>query len=277
MFMPIPFSARRGKMRGIMKANKFILHKYLFLSAIIILFSTSAISQIKIHERIEIKPLNAVKPTANTVPPNITLPALNMSDFALYGAGFIESFDDIYDDRIFVPRIGGTMGIALDQYCGSATNDEILLVFGPSGNIRNQYNLKDLDTCCSPPLCIWDPVLGVICLESSEDQICWLNPWEYSPELYEETHDTLKSFYPPYRMFFPVNAWEPLRFRLCIHDGIIVKPNFDSGIGWWDGHAYLDTYYPGTFANDIAISVITPQYSCSGALICRPCEIDTVA
>jgi hypothetical protein len=99
-----------------------LLIKGIFLS---IILCSSLISQVRIREKVEIKPSNTgkYKQAGNTTTPNVTLSSLNMSDFTLYGSGFIYSYDEIYDDRIFVPRIGGIMGISLNQFSGSATND----------------------------------------------------------------------------------------------------------------------------------------------------------
>jgi hypothetical protein len=50
------------------------------------------------------------------VPPlAVTLPPINSCDFSLDACGgFIEPFDDIYDDQVFVPRVGGTIALAFD-------------------------------------------------------------------------------------------------------------------------------------------------------------------
>ncbi len=64
---------------------------------------------------------------------------MNLSDFAIDGGGgFVESYDDIYHDQIFVPRIGGVIGLAYDlKYLNNVTfypSSNRLYVFGPLGN-----------------------------------------------------------------------------------------------------------------------------------------------
>jgi hypothetical protein len=101
-----------------MKARKLILPACLFISVFIIFFFSTAISQVKIKERVEIKPSDSLNgrliSSASTL--NTTLPPLDMNNFALYCSDFWEYFNDIYEDEIFVPRIGGTMDISLYQH-----------------------------------------------------------------------------------------------------------------------------------------------------------------
>jgi hypothetical protein len=156
----------------------------------LILISTAA-SQVKIKERIEIKPSGSIPSVVNSVPFGITLPPLNMSDFKIFRSGFWDSYDEIYDDRIFVPRIGGKMDLSVDITNGSVEGrpqSEYLLVFGPDGNIRNQFFLGDLDSCALPPVYFWQARHGgqelVYYDNSYTDSVCYWNPWYFNQERY---------------------------------------------------------------------------------------------
>lgn len=228
-----------------MQSPTITVTRELSVAFILLLFSTSLNAQIKIKERVEISPTNNVRQhtMTNSEMPNITLPPIDPSVTALgIGGGFLAGVDcsDPNADLVFVPRIGGTLGIALCQCDGSAsgdTPDDILLVFGPDGNIRNIFPLKDLDSCFIQPsggyVTFYDPCAAYYHNYTqyavAGEEVCWFNPFWFDKAAYD--HDTELNghvdstiyWYAPPRIIVPVKAWEPLRFRLLTYDGKMIK------------------------------------------------------
>jgi hypothetical protein len=200
------------------------IHKLSFIVMMLSFISFRSDAQIKIKERVEISPKNIEISFAKSR--DFTLPALDPNDFALYGnGGFIESYDNIYEDKIFVPRVGGIIGIAYDDKYLNGTPFEpwynSLYVFGPSGNTKKVFPFSDF-------------------IDANEE---W-NKYAFSQEKYEQDRDnahywaehdpnyiadpTKWGYYPVTRMFLPVKAWEPLRFRYYYYkdwdEGTFVSP-----------------------------------------------------
>jgi hypothetical protein len=187
-----------------------------FLAAFIILFCAMITAQVKIKERVEIAPGKLLKGTTDENAMSITIPGLNLNDFVLQGGSFINPYNQIYDDHIFVPRIGGVIKTAWDilySYNGFEIQNGLqpwedrLLVFGPDGKVRYKYNVGEF----------WDDDGKWIAYyfdqerywyDRKMDSLCQAQVPEHHP-------DTTKwGWVLNLNLEIPVTAWEPLRFRL---------------------------------------------------------------
>ncbi|MGD1044562.1 MAG: hypothetical protein ABR936_04425 [Bacteroidota bacterium] len=230
------------------KTTYLTIRRFSFLVILFLLATAMLTAQNKvvIKERVEISPTNSVKSQTmqNSGFPNITIGPIEPR-FTDLSADCGISCDDPNADIPFVPRIGGTMGIALYP-CSSASGDtynDILLVFGPDGNIRNMFPLSDLDSVfvlSSGTHYFWDPCyehLVPVNVDAGGLVKLW-NPFTFSQagynmaiELYGHA-DSADYWYAPYRITVPVKAWEPLRFRLLTKNGSLIKDiNCYQGIG----------------------------------------------
>jgi hypothetical protein len=121
-----------------------------------VLFSTVATAQITIKTRVEIRPTNTPRIQQSVAEAaDVTLPPINISDFSLNSCGgFMSPFDNIYNDQVFVPRVGGTIELAYDNYAtfsggmaGAGGFDlayDTLLVIGRYGQVKYCFALIDL-------------------------------------------------------------------------------------------------------------------------------------
>jgi hypothetical protein len=157
-------------------------------------------AQVSIKERVGIRPSSSALQGVSSVVMN-----LGPISFSLGECGSLEgNLDSRYNDRIFVPRDGGTVGISFDSRYGRAVGDsstcpDTLLVFDQSGALVGVYSFQP-------------------------EQYERVNMWGM---IYDR---------PRIQQYLPVRQWEPLRFRLLTRccecpssePSVIVPPNVDS-------------------------------------------------
>jgi hypothetical protein len=136
-------------------------------------------AQVSIKERVSVRPSSSNLPGVSSV--DMSLEPIS---FSFGECGSLEGdLDSRYNDRIFIPRDGGTIGMSFDSRHGRAMDGwagacpETLLVFNQAGALIGLYSLK--------------------------------------PGIYDKIvvgRDTIEQ--PRIQNYLPVRQWEALRFRL---------------------------------------------------------------
>jgi hypothetical protein len=181
-----------------------LLRRTNYAPVVIVLFLALAgvsTAQVSIKERVGIRP-------SSSTPPGVTSIAMSLEpiSFSFGECGSLEEgLDNRYNDRIFIPRDGGIIGISFDSRYGRAMDGwagacpETLLVFNQAGALIGLYSFK--------------------------------------PGVYEKIvvgRDTIEQ--PRIQNYLPVRQWEALRFRLlvhccdCVHPQVpvVLPPNVDT-------------------------------------------------
>lgn len=145
-------------------------------------FVVGSNAQVSIKERVSIRPSSLNPPSVSSIEMS-----LEPISFSFGECGSLEGeLDSRYNDRIFIPRDGGIIGMSFDSRYGRALDGwagacpETLLVFDQSGALISLYSFM---------------------------------PWQY--ETVELYGDTIQR--PRIQHYLPVRQWEPLRFRLLVH------------------------------------------------------------
>ena len=193
------------------------------ISVCIPLFLTSIVAsnaQVSIKERVSIRPSSAIP--LGVLSDGMSLEPIS---FSFGECGSLEGdLDSRYNDRIFIPRDGGIIGISFDSRHGRAgwnwvTCPDTLLVFDQNGALTRVYS--------------------------------------FQPEQYDTLNiDGDSIIRPRIQHYLPVRQWEPLRFRLrafcCVcsppKPSIIVLPNIDTEDPCFSSYR---THFPVLYSPDV--------------------------